>query len=84
VLAPKRGWWTKRIFSALLVLGEDAARSRTRNRHKRVNMNELPFEHDIRSTDPDATAHRKARFREGWRKAAAGQPYGEEALKQLT
>jgi hypothetical protein len=43
-------------------------------------MNELRFDRDIRSTEPDRTAHRKARFREGWRKGAAGERYGEPSL----
>jgi len=47
-------------------------------------MNELRFDEDIRHEDPNDTAHRKARFREGWRDAATGPPYGEDALKQLT
>ena len=47
-------------------------------------MNELRFDRDIRSKDPDATAHRKARFREGWRKGAAGERYGEPSLTELT
>jgi len=47
-------------------------------------MNELRFERDIRSKEPNETGHRKARFREGWRKAATGERYGEESLKELT
>ena len=47
-------------------------------------MNELRFEEDIRSTEPNATGHRKSRFREGWRKGAAGELAGEQALTKLT
>jgi hypothetical protein len=47
-------------------------------------MNRPPFDHDIRSKNPDETAHRKARFRDGWRTAAEGHCYGEEALRELT
>jgi hypothetical protein len=47
-------------------------------------MNELRFERDIRSTEPDQTAHRQARFREGWRKGAAREQYGERSLRELT
>lgn len=47
-------------------------------------MNELRFDRDIRSKDPDQTAHRQARFREGWRKGANGEQYGERSLRELT
>jgi len=47
-------------------------------------MNELRFDRDIRSKEPDQTAHRKARFREGWRRGVAGERYGEPSLKELT
>jgi hypothetical protein len=47
-------------------------------------MNELRFDRDIRSNEPNETAHRKARFREGWRKGAAGEQYGADSLKELT
>jgi hypothetical protein len=49
-----------------------------------IEMNELRFDRDIRSTDPNETGHRKARFCEGWRKGAVGERYGEESLKELT
>jgi hypothetical protein len=39
---------------------------------------------DVRNTEPDATAHRKARFRVGWRHACDGRAYGEGALSHLT
>lgn len=35
---------------------------------------------DIRSTDPNASGHRRARFRIGWAHAVADQEYGEKAL----
>jgi hypothetical protein len=38
---------------------------------------------DIRSNDPDETGHRHARYRERWRKGAAGERYGEASLKEL-
>ena len=47
-------------------------------------MNELAFERDIRSTEPNETRHRRARFREGWRKAIAGERYNEATLRELT
>jgi len=39
---------------------------------------------DIRSIDPNATGHRRARFREGWAHAVAGREYGDDALSRLT
>jgi hypothetical protein len=39
---------------------------------------------DVRSTDPDATAHRIARFRTGWAQASKGQAYTEDTLADLT
>lgn len=47
-------------------------------------MNELAFVRDVRDTDPDQTAHRLARFREGWRNAVSGRPYTEKTLADLT
>lgn len=44
----------------------------------------LSFDFDDRDTNPDATGHRRARFRIGWRKATTGADYGETALKELT
>lgn len=44
----------------------------------------LRFDADVRSTDPDASAHRLASFRRGWTKAARGTEYGEAALRKLT
>ena len=38
---------------------------------------------DVRDTDPDAAAHRKARFRIGWDHACSGQRY-DDALANLT
>jgi hypothetical protein len=43
-----------------------------------------PFDCDIRSTDPDQTGHRRARFRDGWREAAKGHYYPDEVLRALT
>lgn len=39
---------------------------------------------DIRSTDPEATNHRKARFRQGWADAVDGKEYGTRVLERLT
>ncbi len=39
---------------------------------------------DVRSTNPNQSDHRRARFKEGWRKAVAGEVYSEETLKELT
>lgn len=47
-------------------------------------MDGLTFERDIRNTDPDATAHRRARFKVGWQEATSGKTYGAEALAELT
>jgi len=47
-------------------------------------MDGRPFENDIRSAQPDRSEHRKARFREGWRKAVAGERYSEATLEELT
>jgi hypothetical protein len=47
-------------------------------------MSELEFESDIRSQDPNETRHRQARFREGWRKAVAGERYNRTTLRELT
>ena len=47
-------------------------------------MDGLSFERDIRSTEPDATAHRRARFKVGWREATEGGTYGADALAELT
>jgi hypothetical protein len=47
-------------------------------------MNELAFSRDVRVTDPDQTAHRLARFRDGWRNAISGQAYTEKTLGDLT
>jgi hypothetical protein len=47
-------------------------------------MNGMPFEVDIRYDDPNETGHREAQFREGWRRAVAGECYQEETLRRLT
>lgn len=39
---------------------------------------------DIRSTDPEATNHRKARFRQGWADSVNGKQYGARVLDRLT
>lgn len=39
---------------------------------------------DIRNTDPNATAHRKARFITGWHHATDGRTYNDDALKHTT
>lgn len=39
---------------------------------------------DIRSTEPDSTGHRRARFRIGWAHAVGGREYGETVLDRLT
>lgn len=39
---------------------------------------------DVRSTDPDATAHRRARFKLGWKAAVTGAQYSQTTLEQLT
>lgn len=44
----------------------------------------LGFNADVRGTNPDASAHRLARFRAGWAKAVQGTEYGEAALGKLT
>ena len=45
---------------------------------------ELEFEIDSRHQEPNATGHRRSRFREGWRHATAGKRYKDEALRELT
>ena len=47
-------------------------------------MNGIPFEEDIRDTNPNETGHREAQFHEGWRRAVEGQCYREATLRQLT
>jgi len=47
-------------------------------------MSEPIFERDIRNTDPNQTAHRKARFKDGWRNAVAGDEYAANTLRELT
>ena len=44
----------------------------------------LMFENDVRSTDPDASHHRKVRFRAGWSSAVTGHDYKAETLRSLT
>lgn len=50
----------------------------------RRELNEHAFERDIRSTEPNEIGYRRARFREGWRKATIGERYSEATLKELT
>ena len=47
-------------------------------------MNGIPFEEDIRDTNPNETGHREAQFHAGWRRAVEGQCYREATLRQLT
>lgn len=47
-------------------------------------MSELDFETDVRSKDPDQNAHRLSRFRQAYRKGAAGETYGTRTLQRLT
>jgi hypothetical protein len=47
-------------------------------------VNELYFARDVRVADPDQSAHRLARFRDGWRNAVSGQSYTERTLSELT
>ncbi|GEM_PF-1092368 len=53
-------------------------------RREEQEMDGLAFERDIRSTEPNESGYRKARFRAGWKKAVAGEHYGKETLKELT
>ena len=39
---------------------------------------------DVRDTNPDATAHRRARFQIGWQHAVEDREYGEGPLSRLT
>ena len=39
---------------------------------------------DVRDPDPNATAHRRARFQVGWQNAVEGQQYGADTLSRLT
>lgn len=39
---------------------------------------------DIRSTDPNATGYRRARFRIGWAQAVSGQRYSDDVLDNVT
>jgi hypothetical protein len=47
-------------------------------------MNECAFERDDRHTKPDETAHRQARFMEGWRRGVEGPSYTADTLRVLT
>ena len=47
-------------------------------------MNLFDYRRDIRDTDPNKSRHRKARFRAGWRNAAAGDKYTGDTLEDLT
>jgi hypothetical protein len=47
-------------------------------------MSQLPFQRDVRHTDPDQTPHRRARFRDGWKNGAEGHEYTAETLQELT
>ncbi len=47
-------------------------------------MSELEFATDVRSKNPDQNAHRNSRFRQGYRKGAAGESYGAKTLERLT
>jgi hypothetical protein len=47
-------------------------------------MDGLNFEHDDRSTAPEQSGHRRARFFEGWRKAVGGESFEPETLRKLT
>ena len=49
-----------------------------------IHMHEPQADRDIRTTEPNETGRRKARFREGWRKGAAGERYVESPLCELT
>ena len=44
----------------------------------------LSFDSDVRDPNPDATHHRGARFKVGWKRAVNGTDYGEQALRELT
>ena len=44
----------------------------------------LSFEVDVRDPDPDASGHRRARFRIGWENAVRGKCYDRKALRKLT
>jgi hypothetical protein len=47
-------------------------------------MSEQRFR-DVRSEEPDATGHRRARFRDGWRNGAAENCcYTADTLRELT
>jgi hypothetical protein len=39
---------------------------------------------DVRSTDPNATGYRRARFRVGWGHAVAGKDYSDRVLDDVT
>ena len=39
---------------------------------------------DARGSNPDATAHRRARFQIGWQHAVEDREYGEGPLSRLT
>lgn len=47
-------------------------------------MDEPLFDRDIRHTEPDQTAHRRAQFHGGWRHGASGDAYTRETLRELT
>jgi hypothetical protein len=39
---------------------------------------------DVRDTNPDATARRRARFQIGWQHAVEDREYGEDTMSRLT
>jgi hypothetical protein len=47
-------------------------------------MNELAFDQNARHADPNESAHRRARFRDGWKNATGGRTYAAETLRDLT
>jgi hypothetical protein len=47
-------------------------------------MNELAFDQDARHADPNESAHRRARFCDGWKNATGGRTYAAETLRDLT
>ena len=43
-----------------------------------------PSTKDVRSTTPNRSGHRLARFKDGWRNAARGKKYKESTLSRVT
>lgn len=43
-----------------------------------------PSTSDVRSTTPNRSGHRLARFKDGWRNAARGKRYAESTLRRVT